>query len=212
MPDLAVDCETMASVPFARLRRSGGRLAPPGPAWNGVNVAVVAWCAVDAASDGKVSAAPATRVVRPEPGDLVDNPYSSEVTLERLRELGVPARESLGDLGAAIVAADRVVCHNADFDRGAIVSHMRRAGLGDLADEVDAKEWVCTMRRASESEPAFSRKFPKLAELVRFYGLEWPSATGEEHTAAADATACAMCHAVQAGRKCPPALTSDARL
>lgn len=196
MIDLAVDCETMASVPFDRLRRSGGRLAPPGPAWDGVNVAVVAWCAV---SDGSVSAERSTRVVRPEPGDLVDNPYSSEVTPERLDELGVPARECLGDLGTAILEADRVVCHNADFDRGCIVSHMRRAGLGDLADEVDAKEWVCTMRRASETEPAFNRKYPKLADLVRFYGLEWPSAAGEEHTAAADATACAMCHAVQTG-------------
>jgi DNA polymerase III epsilon subunit-like protein len=92
-----------------------------------------------------------------------------------------------------------VVCHNADFDRGCIVSHMRRAGLVHLADAVDAKEWVCTMRRASENEPAFNRKYPKLADLVRFYGLEWPSAAGEQHTAAADATACAMCHAVQTG-------------
>ena len=193
---LVLDVEATTGLNFKALRAprgsaramAGHSMQPAGDAWADVHVASVAWCNVDTRS-GTVGECSSV-FVRPEPGQLVDNAFSPEVTLERLEREGVPVADALGRVARAIEAADAVAAHNAEFDKGALVSHMLRAGMREEARAVHAKPWLCTMRTASQVEPLLARKFPKLGELVDFYGLPW---AGEPHTAAADAEACAQC-------------------
>lgn len=111
------------------------------------------------------------------------------ITTERAQNEGISLREALVRFQDDLRTADRVVCHNVNFDFKIMDCAYHRAELD--VSLLHEKPNVCTMKTATPLLKLPSRrgyKWPKMIEAYK--ALVDPEGFGAAHTADADAMAC----------------------
>jgi len=92
--------------------------------------------------------------------------------------------------------ANRIICHNVDFDSMVLSSELFRIGENYMAESILLKEHVCTMKRSTDiikipSKFGTSYKWPKLTELHMFL---FNKSFDGEHNAYNDCLALIRCY------------------
>lgn len=132
------------------------------------------------------------------------NPFAEEVhgiSVEYADEHGLPELEVTEAFGKLLRKADKIVCHNFDFD-WKYVTHMMERNLDNLSDEARSAFYLdlpsqCTMKDkkivnfCGLKNKAGKVKWPKLVELhEKLFGEAFDGA----HDAFADISATARCY------------------
>ena len=132
------------------------------------------------------------------------NPFAEEVhgiSVEYADEHGLPELEVTEAFGKLLRKADKIVCHNFDFD-WKYVTHMMERNLDNLSDEARSAFYLdlpnqCTMKDKKVvsfcglKNKAGRTKWPKLVELhEKLFGEAFDGA----HDAFADISATARCY------------------
>jgi len=107
------------------------------------------------------------------------------ITTERMQKEGVNPTAVIDMFHKDLLIADRVICHNIDFDLKIMSYAYYRAGK----DFTHLKEMphVCTMRTAAPSQKLLGKR-KSLSECYK--GLVDPAGFPNAHSASADAMAC----------------------
>jgi DNA polymerase III subunit epsilon len=117
------------------------------------------------------------------------------------RKTGEPLGEVLADFCRAVLAADRLVCHNVAFDLSVVGCELWRLDRQAVAEDLIRKPTFCTMRRGAEicQIPGHygSYKYPKLSEMYRALFNCEPE---NQHRADGDVRATAECYVEMVGR------------
>ena len=139
-----------------------------------------------------------------QPAGRSMNPFAEEVhgiSLEYAEENGLPELEVTEAFGRLVRKADKIVCHNYDFD-WKYVCHMMERNLDNLSDEARSAFYLdlpgqCTMKDKAVvkfcglKNKAGKPKWPKLVELhEKLFGEAFDGA----HDAYADISATARCY------------------
>ncbi|MDY6893795.1 MAG: 3'-5' exonuclease [Thermotogota bacterium] len=139
-----------------------------------------------------------------QPAGRSMNPKAEEIhgiSLEYADEHGLPELEVTEAFGLMMRKADKIVCHNYDFD-WKYVSHMMERNLDNLSDEARSAFYLdlpsqCTMKDKTIvkfcdlKNKAGRPKWPKLIELHQIlFGKRFDDA----HDAFADISATAKCY------------------
>lgn len=111
------------------------------------------------------------------------------ITTERSQREGVDLTWTLVRFKKDLCAADRIVCHNINFDFKIMDYAYHRAELD--VSMLHEKPHVCTMKTATPVLKLPSRRGYKLPKMIEAYkALVDPEGFGAAHTADADAMAC----------------------
>jgi DNA polymerase III subunit epsilon len=124
---------------------------------------------------------------------------------EEALRTGEPLAEVLAEFCRALLAADRIVGHNLNFDVPVVACELFRMGLRSYADVLVAKPRYDTMRSGTDlcqlpGPRGF--KWPKLEELYLFLFHRRPD---NQHRADGDALATAECYYEMVRRGIPAA-------
>lgn len=123
------------------------------------------------------------------------------ISVEYAEENGLPELEVAEKFGRLLRQADKVVCHNYDFDWKYVV-HMMERNVDDLSDEARSAFYLdlpsqCTMKDKAVvkfcnlKNKANRPKWPKLIEL---HDILFDESFDDAHDAFADITATARCY------------------
>jgi len=123
------------------------------------------------------------------------------ISVEYAEEHGLPEVEVTEKFGLLLRQADKVVCHNYDFD-WKYVLHMMERNVDDLSDEARSAFYLdlpsqCTMKDKAVvkfcnlKNKANRPKWPKLIEL---HDILFDESFDDAHDAFADITATARCY------------------
>ena len=117
-----------------------------------------------------------------KPTFRISNSHIHGITRERAEKEGMDMTKALAYFAEDCREAERLVCHNVDFDLNIIKSELHRANMTSRIDEL---ERFCTMKQACRN-----RKWPKLVDLYEtFFRQTYPA-----HNALEDAYACLRCY------------------
>jgi DNA polymerase III epsilon subunit-like protein len=112
------------------------------------------------------------------------------ISTERALMDGIPIRDALTPLAAAIGSASTLVAHNVSFDEKILGAEFIRAGQ---RNPLESKSRKCTMKSAASFcriPGPYGFKWPTLTELHRALFTE---PFEDAHNALADVRACARC-------------------
>lgn len=140
-------------------------------------------------------------VDNPGVGDTLENTHVHGITVDELRDHGVPLETALNCLALDMKDAHAVVAHNMKFDYEVLLTEARRVPEGLLLSQLLPSKaqaqpsFVCTMLWGRKMAYGHN-KYPKLVEL---YSSLFPDNTegapGRAHRALDDARVCAACFA-----------------
>jgi DNA polymerase III epsilon subunit-like protein len=116
------------------------------------------------------------------------------------RETGEPLGEVLADFCRAVLAADKIVCHNTAFDMAVVAAELWRLNRRPTAIDLLHKPVYCTMQKGIQIckiPGMYGYKWPTLAELYRqLFGRE----PANQHRADGDVRATAECYVEMVAR------------
>jgi DNA polymerase-3 subunit alpha/DNA polymerase-3 subunit epsilon len=135
---------------------------------------------------------PVCHVIRPDGWEIpAGAALIHGITTEMAHEAGKPLSEVLDALEITILAADRIVAHNTEFDIPVLGAEFLRAGR---RDPLAGKPRTCTMRSLTDwckIPGPYGYKWPTLQELhEKLFSEKFEDA----HRAETDVLACARCY------------------
>lgn len=126
-----------------------------------------------------------------KPKDFIISPESQKIhgiSQEKAESEGIDVSEALKSFTQALYTVDNLIAHNVYFDINVLKSEFYRNNQNDLAELMDKKRHICTMKLGKEFMKL--HKNPKLSELYQYC---FNTKADNLHNALADTFYCWKC-------------------